>query len=102
MLEYCARRMLMSLLDTLRISNAIDETEIEDVEKALQTYGCSGDDFTARVVEDQYQTTTGLTPITGELTIKHTGSGKEQVYQVGHGSTWVAEFERDLKNNTFS
>ncbi len=45
---------------------------------------------------------TDVQPITGQVTIRRKSTGAEKIYAAGHGSSWPAEFEQDLRQGFFN
>jgi hypothetical protein len=39
--------------------------------------------------------------ITGTVTITHTSNSSSRTYTTGHGSSWLSQFELDLKSRSF-
>ena len=79
----------------------IDQTEMEDFRTALKQQGCHEDEFELSSKQDPMPAGR-VSPVTGSVTVKNTKTGREQTYKAGYGTSWVVEFESDLKVGKFS
>lgn len=75
-------------------------TEKEDFDNAITSAGYRKEDFDVRESETP-MSAGGIEPITGTITVRNKQTGLERSYKAGHGSTWVAEFENDLRTGAF-
>ena len=75
------------------------DSELQDFEAAIKSAGYGVEDFFHTAVVDERSPETQ--PITGTVTVKRKLSGEAKVYRAGYRSTWVAEFEQDLKRGLF-
>jgi hypothetical protein len=78
----------------------VSPSEWDDFRAILKEHGCQEGDFELNEVEDRPDSP-DPTPITGTLTISRKGNSMTQVYRVGHGSTWLADFHGDLARGAF-
>jgi hypothetical protein len=78
----------------------IDSSELEDYKKLLHDYGYAEDDFEVFPIKHPMKGS-GIQPITGEVKIKHRKTGIERIYNAGHMSNWVSDFETDLRNKIY-
>ena len=73
----------------------ISDSEIEDFDAAIAKAGFDPNDFTLTPLEDA-QATPEVEAVTGTVTVLRESNTTAVTYTAGYGSTWVAEFERDL------
>ncbi len=72
----------------------ISDSEIEDFDAAIKKAGFNPNDFTLTPLEDE-----PIAPdeaVTGTVTVLRESKTAAVTYSAGYGSTWVADFERDL------
>jgi hypothetical protein len=82
------------------MARPIDETQWEDVDTALRLCRRSKDEFDFKEYVPR-MVGTGIPPIVGSMTITHLKSGVSCVYTTGFGSSWVADFQKDLERGFF-
>ena len=91
----------MAVIRALRDNDKlIDNSEIEDVEKAFERLGYSTDDFDFKV-EDNTDYSFVLHHIKSTVHVTFKPKGIKRSYQAGHQSTFAAELERDLQSGVF-
>ena len=78
------------------------DTELEDFHSTLKKHGHSNDNFEVSFTENPIPADGSIHPLSGSVTIKSTKSGVERVYTTGHGTSWVVEFDEDLRTNVFA
>jgi hypothetical protein len=78
----------------------IDETQWEDVDTALRMCRRSKDEFDFKEYVAP-MVGTGIHSLFGSMTITHLKSGVSRVYTTGFGSTWVADFQKDIERGVF-
>jgi len=76
------------------------EDEIRDYEKTIISLGRKTEEFKLIQSTDPIPPAT-VYPITGNVIIKHNKSNKSITYKAGHGSSWIVDFENDLKRGFF-
>ncbi len=79
----------------------MQEDEKSDVKKAISNENLNYDDFEFKETDFTKNNTDGLFTISGELEISYKPSKIYRKYQTGHGTSWPAEFEFDLKTNAY-
>ena len=72
----------------------ISDSEINDFDAAIAKAGFNPNDFTLTPIEDE--SITSDEAITGTVTVLRESKTAAVTYTAGYGSTWVADFERDL------
>ncbi len=77
----------------------ISDSEMQDFEAAIRSAGFTPSDFNPVAVEDERSPEPQ--PITGTVTVNRESAGEAKTYKAGYGSTWVAEFEQDLRSGVF-
>lgn len=73
--------------------------EFDDAVQVLEEHGYQLGEF--EVEECSQELGQGIAPIAGAITWTHKRSGVSRTYSVGHGSTWLMAFNRDLKRKVF-
>jgi hypothetical protein len=76
------------------------QDEQDDFSAVCEKYGRAVSDFEV-VDEDQYPAGGRVGPIGRQVTVAPRGRSTVAQYDGGHGSTWIADFERDLKSGSF-
>lgn len=76
-----------------------DPVGMDDFRSAIERAGHAEDDFEVSLEENF--PSWGVGPITGTLTVRRGGTAIARAYRWGHGTAWVAEFEKDLIGGTF-
>ncbi len=79
----------------------VSDSEREDFTQAINRNGLDVDDFELTEQRDP-PIGTDVQPITGQVTIRRKSTGAEKIYAAGHGSSWPAEFEQDLRQGFFN
>lgn len=75
--------------------------EKEDILNSISSLNLNVDDFEFNEIDLTNHKEATVSPISGEIEIKYIPSNKSRKYKTGHGSSWPAEFEFDLKTNFF-
>lgn len=78
----------------------VPKDELEDAIQAAEKYGYGESDFTARYIEYS-PLRRGPAPIVADVEITHTSRGITKTYHAGDGSTWPADFARDVEAGQF-
>jgi len=77
-------------------------TEMEDFQNILREHAYTNHNFQlSSRVDDRPSSSGELAPLTGHVTVKYLETGVERTYKAGHGTAWVAEFEKDLRGKAF-
>ena len=76
------------------------QDEQDDFAVVCQRYGRDVSEFEV-VDEDQYPSGGGAGPIARQVTVALRGKSAVALYDGGHGSAWIADFENDLKSGSF-
>ena len=79
----------------------IEPGEQKDFHAVLQARHLAADDFELHEVDTTDPKTDEILGLTGFVTVSRKSSGRKTQYPIGDGSTWVAEFERDLMRGAF-
>ncbi|WP_407928005.1 transcriptional regulator [Collimonas humicola] len=79
----------------------IEPGEKKDFHAVLQARHLAADDFELHEVDTTDPKTDEILGLTGFVTVSRKSSGRKTQYPIGDGSTWVAEFERDLMRGAF-
>ena len=74
----------------------IEPDEMTEFETVLARYHLDKDDFELSEVDTTDPKTDEIFALTGTLTVSQKSSGSRKQYPIGDGSTWVAEFHRDV------
>ncbi|WP_124715418.1 hypothetical protein [Burkholderia stagnalis] len=77
------------------------QDEQDDFANACIKHGRSPQEFEV-VDEDQYPSGGRVGPVTRQVTVAIRGKGAVGVYNGGHGTNWIADFERDLGAGAFN
>lgn len=80
----------------------MDKSEDQDFNAALQRYGYNPNDFKIVETDTTQWKPNEIVPITGTITITHKATSTSKEYRTGMGSTWLIEFENDLKTHFYS
>ena len=78
----------------------IDESEREDFLRTITEKGLDPTEFTLKEKEESMKGTV-IQSVTGHVTVKRKATGAEKTYKAGHGSSWPADFARDLDRGLF-
>ncbi|MEM4985936.1 transcriptional regulator [Collimonas sp. H4R21] len=79
----------------------IEPDEMDDFQAVLRARHLPADDFELHQVDTTDPKTDEIFGLTGFVTVSRKSSGHKQQYPIGDGSSWVAEFERDLLRGAF-
>ncbi len=78
----------------------LSQTERDDFFATVAGAGFSKEDFT--VIEFECKPATQhIYPIKGTVTVKRISSGVSREYSAGHATTWLADFEGELRGSVF-
>lgn len=77
------------------------QDEQDDFAAACKKYGRTVGDFEVRD-EDRYPAGGTVGPIRREVTVALRGKDAVRVYDAGHVSRWIVDFENDLKAGVFN
>lgn len=78
----------------------LDESEKLDFHNMVIESGFSCDDFVIQELENA-STKLGIYDITGKVLIQRVSSGMSREYTVGNGTSWLPQFEAELKHGSF-
>lgn len=78
----------------------IGKSENDDFRKAINDLGLDPDDFSIQEEQDPVSAS-GVAPVTGRVTVQRKSTGIERTYEAGHGTSWAASFEDDLRRGVF-
>ncbi len=78
----------------------LDKSEVEDFWSALAGAGYSKDDFEMSEIEDN-QPTSGVYALRGKAMIRRKSTAVACQYRAGHATSWVVDFEVELRGGTF-
>ncbi len=73
----------------------------DDFAAACQKYDRSVEEFEV-TDEEQYPSGGSVGPIARQITVALRGKGPVRLYNGGHGSHWIVDFENDLKAGAFN
>jgi hypothetical protein len=74
----------------------IEPDELRQFAAALQRRSCALADFELREIDTTDPKSDELLPMKGYVGIRRKANGAVREYPIGDGTSWVAEFERDL------
>jgi hypothetical protein len=77
------------------------QDEQDDFAAVCKKYARSVDEFEV-LDEDQYPSGGNVGPITRQVTVALRGGAAVGLYNGGHGSNWVVDFENDLNAGEFN
>lgn len=80
----------------------IEPDEMAGFEAVLVRYHLDKDDFELKEIDTTDPKTDEIFALTGTLTVTQKSTGRQKQYPIGDGSTWVAEFQRDVVEGQFS
>lgn len=80
----------------------IEPGERRDFEAALARHNLDVNDFELSEIDTTDPKTDEIFALAGTLTITRKSTGRKGEYPIGDGSSWVAEFQRDLVNGDFN
>ena len=79
----------------------IEPEEMEDFHKVLARFKLSAEDFDLVETDTTDPQSDEIFGLTGFVTITRKSTGKQNEYPIGDGSTWVAQFQRDILGKIF-
>lgn len=79
----------------------IEPDEKGDFHAVLRARHLAAGDFELHEIDTTDPKTDEVLGLTGFVTVSRKSSGQKKQYPIGDGSTWVAEFERDLLQGAF-
>jgi hypothetical protein len=79
----------------------IEPDEMEDFHKVLARFKLSAKDFDLVETDTTDPQSDEIFGLTGFVTITRKSTGKQNHYPIGDGSTWVAQFQRDIVKKIF-
>jgi hypothetical protein len=79
----------------------MEKTEQEDVIKALSNLNLNFSDFEFKEIDITNHQENAVYAISGEIEVTYKPSKISNKYKTGHGSSWPAEFEFDIKTNFY-
>jgi hypothetical protein len=79
----------------------IEPDEMTDFAAVLARYHLDTDDFGLSEIDTTDPQTDEIFALTGTLTVTQKSTGRQKQYPIGDGSTWVAEFQRDVIEGFF-
>ncbi|HWW05404.1 transcriptional regulator [Collimonas sp.] len=79
----------------------IEPDEKNDFHAILQAQHLAADDFELHEVDTTDPKTDEIFALSGFVTVSRKSTGRKKQYPIGDGSSWVAEFERDLSSGDF-
>jgi hypothetical protein len=78
----------------------IHEDEISDARRCARSCGFLLEEFSVEEI-DLSPKSGGVHPISGKLRVLRKGFGSAREYDIGHSSSWPADFCRDLEAGVF-
>ncbi|MBP0596264.1 hypothetical protein J8I87_43095 [Paraburkholderia sp. LEh10] len=75
--------------------------EQDDFSAVCQKYGRAVSEFEVVDDENQYPGGDRVGPIGRQVTVALRGKSSVALYDGGHGSAWIADFENDLESGSF-
>lgn len=79
----------------------IEPDEMTDFRAILARYHLDPGDFALGEIDTTDPKTDEILALTGTLTVTQKSTGRQKQYPIGDGSTWVAEFQRDVSEGYF-
>jgi hypothetical protein len=77
----------------------LGQDEIDDARALMREQGFDPADF--EILQQADPLAAGVSPVTGTVTIVRRSSGSSRTYEAGHGTSWLASFDLDLKSGLF-
>lgn len=78
----------------------LGESERQDFWATVVGAGFSKEDFNLKEIENK-PTNVGIYAITGTVTVERKSTGVSRQYSAGHATTWLADFEAELRGHVF-
>lgn len=75
--------------------------EENDVKNSISNEKLNFNDFEFKETDSTKENPDGLHAVSGEIEISYKPKNISKKYATGHGTSWPAEFEFDLKTNAF-
>ena len=85
---------------TSHLLSQFPQDEQDDFSAVCQKYGRAVSEFEV-IDEHQYPRGGRVGPIGRQVTVARRGKSSVALYDGGHGSAWIADFENDLKSGSF-
>ena len=79
--------------------SVVSDSEKDDFRSLINDAGFDADDFELRETEDPPQGV--IYAVRGTVSIRRKATGTVREYRAGHMSTWLADFDRDLRGGAF-
>lgn len=79
----------------------IEPDEKTEFDAVLARYHLDKDDFELSEVDTTDPKTDEIFALTGTLTVMQRSTARQKQYSIGDGSTWTAEFQRDVVQGYF-
>lgn len=80
----------------------IESDEKKDFHRFLSKQHLAADDFELHEVDTTDPKTDEILALAGFVTVSRKSTGQKKQYPTGDGSTWVADFKRDLLHGVFN
>jgi hypothetical protein len=77
----------------------LGQDEIDDARESMRSYGFDPADF--EIIPRADSLGADVSPIAGTVIMIRRSSGYSKTYQAGHGTSWPAIFDQDLKSGIF-
>lgn len=79
----------------------MENDEKQEIMDIISTQNLNYDDFEFNKTNSTEYASDRLSAITGEIQITYKPSKKSKKYKTGHGTSWLADFEFDLRTNAY-
>ena len=79
----------------------IEPDEMTEFNAVLARYQLDAADFALSEIDTTDPKTDEILALTGILTVTQKSTDRQKQYPIGDGSTWVAEFQRDVIEGHF-
>jgi hypothetical protein len=79
----------------------IEPDEMADFREVLARFDLPAEDFDLNETDTTDPQTDEILALTGFVTITRKSTGRQAQYPIGDGSTWVAQFQRDVLREKF-
>lgn len=77
----------------------VSKSEKDDFQSLITDAGFNAADFDLQ--ETEYAPEDGVFAVRGKVSIRRKAMGAVREYAAGHMSTWLADFDRDLRSGAF-
>lgn len=81
--------------------NLIEQDEKDDFQAVLKRFNLTAEDFDLAETDTTDPKTDEIFALTGFVVVTRKSTNLKAQYQIGDGSRWVEEFERDIAKNVF-